>query len=283
LQAPAGRTLRLTRPPAPATGTGTLLEVRGLTVSYGRRQRETVAVRDVTFGIAPGECLALVGESGSGKSTIARTVSGLHPPQSGAIVFAGTPLAARARDRSREARRRIQIVFQNPYDSLNPSMTVAGAIARPLKLFGDLSRAEARSEVMALLERVRLPARLAERYPAELSGGERQRVAIARSLAARPDLLLCDEVTSALDVSVQAAVLGLLGSLQQELGLAMLFITHDLGVVSSVADRVLVLERGSVREEGTVDDVLGDPASSYTRQLIEAVPGLPAPEAPAGS
>ena len=274
------RVARLARPAAPpAAGDRELLAVRGLTVSYGRGARQVTAVRDVSFAIRPAECLALVGESGSGKSTIARTVVGLHPPASGTITFDGLALPAGARHRSREARRRIQIVFQDPYDSLNPSMTVADSITRPLVLFGNQDRTGRHSEVMALLDRVRLPARLAERYPAELSGGERQRVAIARALAAGPDLLLCDEVTSALDVSVQAAVLDLLGSLQRELDLAVLFITHDLGVVASVADRVVVLEGGRIREEGAVGDVLARPASSYTRQLIEAVPDLPVAQA----
>ena len=270
---------RLGRPAGPApAGAAPLLAVRALTVSYGRRGRAVPAVRDVSFTIAPAECVALVGESGSGKSTIARAVIGLQPPGSGEISFDGAALPARARDRSREARRRIQIVFQNPYDSLNPSMTVADTITRPLVLFGNHGRAGRRPELMALLDRVRLPARLAECHPAELSGGERQRVAIARALAAGPDLLLCDEVTSALDVSVQAAVLDLLGSLQRELGLAVLFITHDLGVVASVADRVVVLEGGCIREEGPVGDVLSHPESSYTRELIAAVPDLPVAE-----
>jgi peptide/nickel transport system ATP-binding protein len=278
------RIIRPARTAGPAAAGGAaLLAVSSLTVTYGRRPRAVTAVRDVSFAIRPAECLALVGESGSGKSTIARALIGLRPPTSGEIVFDGAALPGRARDRSREARRRIQIVFQDPHDSLNPSMTVADTVMRPLVLFGQQSRAGRRPELMALLERVRLPARLAERYPAELSGGERQRVAIARALAARPDLLLCDEVTSALDVSVQAAVLDLLGSLQRELGLAVLFITHDLGVVASVADRVLVLEGGCVREEGPAGDVLARPAASYTRQLIEAVPELPVAEAPAGT
>jgi peptide/nickel transport system ATP-binding protein len=234
-----------------------------------------VAASDVSFTIYPGECVALVGESGSGKSTIARCVGGLHAPASGSVVFKGTPLAPRARRRSREQRRRLQSVFQNPYDSLNPSETVGDAISRPLRLFLDRSRRQARAEVPGLLDRVRLPLRLAGRYPAELSGGERQRVAIARALAAQPDLLLCDEVTSALDVSVQAAVLNLLGELQAELALAMLFITHDLGVVASIADRVLVLERGIVREDDTVERVLQRPEDDYTRRLIAAIPELP--------
>jgi peptide/nickel transport system ATP-binding protein len=232
-------------------------------------------VHGVSFAVSPGECVALVGESGSGKSTIARCIAGLHSTSDGGLRFDGELLAPRVRSRSRQARQRIQIVFQNPYDSLNPRVTVADSIARPLELFAGVSRREARTHVTQLLDQVRLPARLADRYPAELSGGERQRVAIARALAAKPVLLLCDEVTSALDVSVQAAVLALLRELQHGLGLAMLFITHDLGVVANIADRVLVLERGVVQEAGPVDRVLQQPGERYTRELIAAVPELP--------
>lgn len=252
-----------------------LLEVVGLRAAYGRGRRRAPAVHGVSFAVSPGECVALVGESGSGKSTIARCIAGLHSPSGGGLRFDGELLAPRVRSRSRQARQRIQIVFQNPYDSLNPRVTVADSIARPLELFAGVSRREARTHVTALLDQVRLPARLADRYPAELSGGERQRVAIARALAARPVLLLCDEVTSALDVSVQAAVLALLRELQHGLGLAMLFITHDLGVVANIADRVLVLERGVVQETGPVDRVLQQPEEPYTRELIAAVPELP--------
>lgn len=262
-------------PIEPSGPAAALLDVRDLRADYGRGRRRTTAVHGVGFTVAPGECVALVGESGSGKSTIARCAAGLHPPSGGEIRFDGEPLEPRVRDRSRSARRRIQIVFQNPYDSLNPRITVGAAVARPLEMLRGLHAREAHGEVAALLEQVRLPARLADQYPAELSGGERQRVAVARALAAGPDLLLCDEVTSALDVSVQAAVLALLGELQRELGLALLFITHDLGLVANVADRVLVLEQGAVRESGTVADVLQRPTVDYTRQLIAAVPELP--------
>ncbi len=233
-----------------------------------------VACRDVSFTISTGECVALVGESGSGKTTIARCVAGLHPPARGRLLLDGAELAPLARDRSKEARRRIQIVFQNPNDSLNPRHRVAQSIARPARLLRDLSRAAAEAEVSELLERVRLPARLAQRFPGELSGGERQRVAIARALAARPELVVCDEITSALDVSVQAAVLELLAELRQELGLALLFITHDLGVVASVADRVLVLEDGLICEEGPVGPLLSRPQHEYTRRLVAAAPSL---------
>src|SRR6202042_1639847 len=162
-------------------------------------------VRAVSFAIEPGECVALVGESGSGKSTIARCIAGLHVPSAGTITFDGRPVAGAARARPLDLRRRMQIVFQNPYQSLNPPQRVGASIERPLRILRRLSSQAAGQEVGELLERVRLPARLAERFPGELSGGERQRVAIARALAAQPDLLVCDEVTSALDVSVQAA------------------------------------------------------------------------------
>jgi peptide/nickel transport system ATP-binding protein len=231
-------------------------------------------VDDVSFGIEPGRCVALVGESGSGKTTIGRCIAGLHQPTAGEIRFDGTALAGWARRRSLDQRRRIQIVFQNPYESLNPRHRVADEIERPLRVLRRLNQSDARREVGDLLERVRLPTRVMNRFPGELSGGERQRVAIARALAAKPDLLVCDEVTSALDVSVQAAVLELLTELQRELSLSMLFITHNLGVVACVADTVLVMDRGRVCESGAVGRVLTDPGDDYTRRLLAAAPRL---------
>ena len=251
-----------------------LLRVEGLGAVHGSRHETVVAAEDVSFSLVAGECLALVGESGSGKTTIARCVAGLHEPSAGRILLDDVPLEPRAKARSREARRRIQIVFQNPTDSLNPRRRVADEIARPARILRGLSRTEANDEVTGLLARVRLPARLAGRFPGELSGGELQRVAMARALAADPDLLICDEITSALDVSVQAAVLDLLSELRIELGLSVLFISHDLGVVASVADRVLVLERGEVCEQGRVAQVLASPQNDYTRRLLEAAPRL---------
>ena len=260
-------TADVTAPAAP------LLAAEGLRAAHG----EVVAVDDVSFELASGECLALVGESGSGKTTVARCVTGLHAPDAGRILLDGAPLAPHARSRTREQRRRVQLVFQNPYDSLNPRRKIRDEIARPARLLRGVSASAARAEVWDILERVRLPVRLAERYPGELSGGERQRVAIARALAARPEIVVCDEVTSALDVSVQAAVLELLQELRTELGLALLFISHDLGVVATVADRVLVLERGHTREAGPTERVLRAPEDAYTRRLLEAAPRLPAP------
>src|SRR6185437_1944202 len=251
-----------------------LLEVTGLEARYRSAGDEPPAVRDVSFAIVPGECVALVGESGSGKSTIARCIAGLHVPSAGTIAFAGQPVAGASRARPLDVRRRIQIVFQNPYQSLNPRQRVSTSIERPLRMLRGLSRDAAKQEVGELLQRVRLPARLADRFPGELSGGERQRVAIARALAAQPDLLVCDEVTSALDVSVQAAVLELLQDLRSELHLSMLFITHNLGVVACIADSVLVMDRGTVCEEGTVDGVLNTPEHDYTRRLLKAAPSL---------
>ena len=227
-------------------------------------------VDNVSFEVHPGECVALVGESGSGKTTIARCVLGLHRPRSGSILLDGEPVAARARERTRMQRSAIQIVFQNPSSALNPRYTVAETIARPVALLFDADAERQRQEVAERLDQVRLPRAMAERLPHELSGGERQRVAIAAALAARPQVLVCDEVTSALDVSVQAAVLDLLADVRSELGIAMLFITHDLGVVNALADRTLVLSKGRIIEAGPTDTVLRHPEQTYTRQLLAA-------------
>jgi peptide/nickel transport system ATP-binding protein len=259
--------------PEAATATP-LLSVANLRAVYGGRIATVVAVDDVSFDVASGECVALVGQSGSGKTTVARCVVGLHSPDAGSIRLDGADLAAKAGARSRVERRRIQIVFQNPFESLNPRQSVAEAVSWPGQTLGGMSKKDARAQVDVLLERVRLPVRMARRFPGELSGGERQRVAVARALAARPDLLVCDEVTSALDVSVQAATLDLLAELRRELGLAMLFITHDLGVVAAVADCVLVLDRGVVCEQGRTGELLATPKADYTRRLFEAAPTL---------
>ena len=250
-----------------------ILSVEGLHASHGR----VPVVDDVSFELTRGACLAIVGESGSGKTTIARCVAGLHAPSTGAIRLDSEPLAARARSRTRLQRRRLQIVFQNPYDSLNPRRRIRDEIARPARVLRGISAADAEVEVTRLLERVRLPGRLGDGFPGELSGGERQRVAIARALAAGPELLVCDEITSALDVSVQASVLEVLQELRAELGLSLLFISHDLAVVGMVADDVLVLESGRVRERGSTAQVLSSPQDDYTRRLLEAAPSLPTP------
>ncbi|TMR00341.1 ABC transporter ATP-binding protein [Actinomadura soli] len=246
-----------------AEGDASVLSVRNLDASYGRTQ----VLYDMSFDVAPGECLAVVGESGSGKTTMSRCLIGLHEDHSGTFVMDGKPLPPRLRDRSKEVKQRMQYVFQNPYGSLNPRETVATAVMVPLKHFyGDRGKA-ARAKAQEALERVEIPWRLADRYPAELSGGQRQRVAIARALACDPSLLICDEVTSGLDVSVQASVVELLRTLQDD-GLSMIFITHNLAVVRSIGDRVVVLSQGRVVESGAVESVLIDPQHPYTRGLL---------------
>lgn len=245
-----------------------LLEVQGLDVAYDRQ-----VLFDVSLAVRQGECLALVGESGSGKTSLARAVAGLGENVQGQLRYAGKPLAFAARQRDARLRHQIQYVFQNPYRALNPRQTIAQTLSAPLAHFFGIRGAEARRRVEAVLERVSLPARVAELYPNSLSGGERQRVAIARALICEPKLLVCDEITSALDVSVQASILALLRGLQEE-GLTLLFVTHDLGVVRAIADRVLVLRQGRVVEHGTADQVLGAPADAYTRTLVEHSPSL---------
>ena len=251
-----------------------LLRVSHLQASYATRGGPVVAAEDVSFDVYAGECIALVGESGSGKTTIARAIAGLHANAKGAVSLGGRDLAIPAGKRSRDERRRIQIVFQNPSDALNPRHTVRSILGRPLTTLRDMRGADRDREVDRLLDCVRLPAATAARYSRELSGGERQRVGIARALAAQPELMICDEITSALDVSVQAAVLALLDDLRRSLGLGLLLITHDLGVVAAVADRVLVLERGLVCEQSSTLDLLRSPVHPYTRKLLDSAPSL---------
>ena len=260
--------------PRQVAGAAPLLVVDGLRAVHRGRGETVIAADDVSFVVNPSECVALVGESGSGKTTIARCVAGLHIPEAGTIELGGERLAARAADRALASRRRCQIVFQNPFDSLNPRRTVGEEVARPARMLRRLTARDADAEVDRLLELVRLPARLRDSHPRELSGGERQRVAIARALAADPNLLICDEITSALDVSVQAAVIDLLSDLRAQLDMSLLFITHDLGVVASLADRVLVLDQGRICEQGAVLDVLANPGSERARELIDSAPVL---------
>jgi ABC-type glutathione transport system ATPase component len=222
--------------------------------------------------VARGEVFALVGESGSGKSTIARAVSGLIGVQQGEMRFAGEKLRPIGQ-RPLALKKRIQFVFQNPDASLNPRRSVGDSLARPLAVFNGLRGTEARRRIAGALEDVQLPPSYAGKFPDELSGGERQRIAIARALLAEPDLILCDEVLSALDVSVQANILELLKRLRRETGIAMLFITHDLAVVEQIADNVGVLYRGELLEWGSVGEVFSPPYHPYTRSLLEAVPG----------
>ncbi|MFZ4663252.1 MAG: dipeptide ABC transporter ATP-binding protein [Caldilineaceae bacterium] len=260
-----------------------LVTIHDMEIHYGKRglpawvttlQRKPppATVSDITLTIQQGETLALVGESGSGKSTIARTLAGLLPPRRGQLTMAADNLALPVERRSLALRRTIQLIFQNPDASLNPRQTVEQIVERPLWLFFGLPRAERRERVVTLLEQMRLGAHYLDRFPGQLSGGEKQRVAIARAFAAEPELVLCDEVVSALDVSVQAAVLDLLVTLQRERSVTYLFIAHDLAVVRAVADRVAVLYQGRLCEVGTVAQVYAPPFHPYTELLLAAVP-----------
>jgi peptide/nickel transport system ATP-binding protein len=251
-----------------------ILDVVDLHAEHRSRGGVVVAATGISFKLHRGECVALVGESGSGKTTIARVVAGLHPTWSGQILLGGEPLAAQARRRSREQRRRIQMVFQSPSDALNPRHTVAETVSRPAITLRRLSRKDAAAEVQSLLDAVRLPARYAHRYPRELSGGQRQRVAVATALAADPEVIVCDEITSALDVSVQATILELLRDLRREREVSLLFITHDLGVVAAIADEVLVLDHGLICESGGTSTLLAHPRHEYTQRLLHSAPSL---------
>jgi peptide/nickel transport system ATP-binding protein len=247
-----------------------VLTVRDLDAHYGASH----ALFRINLDVHREECLALVGESGSGKTTLARSVSGLHSDYTGQVRLRDDPLPEAARRRSREARKEIQYIFQNPYASLNPRRTIGQTIGRQLQLFYPGSRADTGRRVAECLERVALSSSAASRFPDQLSGGERQRVAIARALAAQPSVLICDEVTSALDVSVQAAIIELLGELRREMGLSLLFITHDLALIRTIADRVAVMNQGRIVEQGSVDAILTAPSADYTRELLANTPSI---------
>ncbi|MBZ9738119.1 MULTISPECIES: ABC transporter ATP-binding protein [unclassified Mesorhizobium] len=238
---------------------------------FGQVTRRVHAVEGVSFSIAPNETLALVGESGCGKSTTAKALAGLVP-YSGDIVVGGRNLSGLGRDERKAVRRDVQMIFQDPFASLDPRMRVGDLVAEPLLIHGIASKQERRERVAALFDRVGLSSDQMEHYPHEFSGGQRQRVCIARALALRPKLIIADESVSALDVSVQARVLDLLKELQREFGVAYLFISHDMAVVENISDRVAVMYLGQIVEMGTRDQVFSNPRHPYTRRLIEAVP-----------
>jgi len=259
-------------PPRPASpaAKAPLLDVRDLSATYGRK----TVLHDIAFAVPGQQCVAVVGMSGSGKTTLARCLVGLHPTWGGDVTFAGKPLTRGIRRRSNAQLRRIQYVSQNPYASLNPRRTVGQIVEQPLDQFERLPAGQRYERVVAALTAAALRESFVDYYPDQLSGGERQRVAIARALILEPDLLVCDEVTSALDVSVQASVVELLRQLQAERGLSLIFITHNLPLVRSIADQVVVMNAGKVCERGPVEQVLEDPQDPYTVQLMADVPKM---------
>jgi ABC-type oligopeptide transport system ATPase subunit len=251
-----------------------LLVVEGLTKDYRRGRGVAHAVADVSFTVERGEILALVGESGCGKTTTARTILRLTEPTAGAVHFDGVNVLALGPVPLRRLRRRMQLVFQDAAAALNPRLSVGVAIREGLTIHAIAEGAEADARVRRVLDEVGLGAAFASRYPHECSGGQRQRVGIARALAVEPDFLVCDEPVSALDMSVQAQIIALLQELQRARGLTYLFIAHDLGLVAQIATRIAVMQLGRVVEIGAAADVIGHPATPYTRDLLSAVPTL---------
>lgn len=240
---------------------------------FGKPVSYTKAVDDVSFDVYKGETLGLVGESGCGKTTLGRTLLRLIEPTSGKVIYNGIDLAAKKTNELQALRKDLQIVFQDPYSSLNPRITIGAAITEPMKVHGILPTNRQRKEkVTALLEKVNLKAAHINRYPHEFSGGQRQRIVIARALALNPSFVVCDESVSALDVSVQAQVLNLLNDLKKEFGFTIIFISHDLSVVRYISDRIMVMNKGRIEETGNADDIYFNPSSDYTKKLIASIP-----------
>jgi len=273
----SGKTVLELKPSNSKSSIGNLVTVSNIHVKFPKkkknfwREQEYVhAVNDVSFIIRKGETLGIVGESGSGKSTVANCIAGLLSPSSGTIKYNDQILSKKVYSNDTKLRRAVQLIFQDPYSSLNPSMTVGDAVAEPIK-YHKLSQ-DAEGQMLSLFKKVGLETEYMSRYPHQLSGGQRQRVCIARALALSPELLICDESVSALDVSVQAQILNLLTRLQQELSLTILFISHDLSVISYICDDVIVMKEGVIVESGSCQEVISNPQHSYTQKLIESIP-----------
>ncbi len=267
------------------SGPEPLLDVVGLTKRFSDRHgfadrfRHTppqvlTALDSVDVAVASGETLGIVGESGSGKSTLARCIMRLHEPDEGSVTFDGTDVLAAGTQQLRALRRSIQMVYQDPYSSLSPRVRVGSAVSEPALVHGLIEKGEEDDYAVELLERVGIRRESARRYPHEFSGGQRQRIAVARSLAVKPRLLIADEAVSALDVSIQAQLLSLLEEIRRDLGLTMVFISHQLSVISRLADRVAIMYMGRVVETGATADVFSDPRHPYTQMLLEAHPRL---------
>lgn len=242
-----------------------------------RKTGDIKAVDGVSFDIEPGRTVGLVGESGSGKTTVGRTLLKLTPATSGRALYEGRDILPMGEGEFRPLRKDMQMIFQDPFGSLNPRMTIGAILSEPLEIhFPQMTGEERRGRVVELLRLVGLPADATGRYPHEFSGGQRQRIGIARALAVKPKFIVCDEPVSALDVSVQAQIVNLLQDLQEQLGIAYLFIAHDLAVVKHVSDHVLVMHRGKIVESASADAIYGDPQHDYTKKLLAAVPRLAA-------
>jgi len=253
-----------------------LLQVNDANVVFTQRRRGRTrhiqAVTEASLSLAPGETLGLVGESGSGKSTLGTAAIGLQGLTGGEVIFDGRPMPASGTTEWRRLRRRLQIVFQDPFSALNPRQTIGQSLAEPLRLHGLAPRNQWLDRVGKLLEEVGLNAEMALQYPSTLSGGQRQRVCIARALAVEPDVIVCDEITSALDVSTQAQIVTLIGELQAKTGVAFLFISHDLGLVRTVADRAAVMYLGRIVETGPAEELFRAPRHPYAQALLAAAP-----------
>ena len=250
----------------------TVLEVSGVSARYPRADEHVL--KDISVSVQKGKTVAVVGESGSGKSTLARVITGLLPPLQGEVRFCGAALSPALANRGREQLRSIQMIYQMPDVALNPRQKIAEIIGRPLEFYLGLKGAEKQTAVNRLLEQIELPTDYAARYPAQLSGGEKQRICIARALAAEPDLIICDEVTSALDQLVAEGILELLQNLQNQLGVSYLFITHDLATVKAIADSIVVMYQGRVVEQGPKEEILSPPHEAYTELLLSSVPEM---------
>lgn len=259
----------------------TLLRVEGLAKSYVRRRNvfgrvvdRVDAVSEVSFSLAHGETLAIVGESGAGKSTVGRLILRLIEPDRGRIVLDGVDLRAMPRRALRAHRRHMQMIFQDPFSSLDPRVEIGRSVEEPMLLHLGLSADERRGRALALLKRVGLDESYARRLPSGLSGGQLQRVAIARALSLNPKIIVCDEPVAALDVSVRAQVLNLMAELQEEFGMSYLFISHDLSIVRAISDRVAVMSKGRVMEIGETEQIFAAPQNDYTNELIRAIPAM---------